>query len=84
MTTAKKMGFKKGDWVLLRDSNWYAKLLSDVHTAYPVAYVIGWAHEAGSVYASDLVRLSDLDMEALEEMYEAEVKSFKKPLKIGA
>lgn len=84
MTTAKKMGFKKGDWVRLRDSNWVAKLISDVHTACPVAFVFGFYEEAGSVYASDLVKLPIEVQARLERDNLNKVKSFKAPLKIDA
>ena len=83
MTTAKKLGFKKGDWAMLRGTGWEVKLLSDVHTATPVGMVFGWETEAGSVYARDLVKLSYMEQVAFEEKHEAKIKRFKTPLKIA-
>jgi hypothetical protein len=83
MTTAKKLGFKKGDWALLRGTQWPAKLISDVHTSTPVAMVFGWEEEAGSVYATDLIKLSYDDQVSYEYHYEQKVKRFKTPLKIA-
>jgi hypothetical protein len=78
--SAKKMGFVKGEWVQLADSAWFAKLVSDVHTKYPVAFVLGWTHEAGSVYATDLVKIPITVQVELEQKHQSEVKPFKAPL----
>lgn len=83
MATAKKLGFKKGDWALLRGTRWPVKLISDVHTATPVGMVFGWEEEAGSVYASDLIKLSYDDQVSYEYHYEHKVKRFKTPLTIA-
>jgi len=80
LKTAKALGFRKGEWVLLTDSGWYAKLLSDVHTKTPVCYVLGFCHEAGSVYSNTLSKLSPQMQEALEKKHAEKVKSFKAPL----
>lgn len=83
MTTAKKLGFKKGDWALLRGTGWSAKLLSDVHTSTPVAMVFGWESEAGSVYARDLVKIPYDEQVLLEEQHKQKIKVFKTPLTIA-
>lgn len=57
MQTAKKLGFKKGDFVLT-ECGFPAILISDVHTSTPVAEVWGLEHEGGSVYADKLVLLA--------------------------
>ena len=82
MITAKKLGFKKGDWVMLRGTNWVAKLLTDVHTATPVAMVFGFENEAGSVYASDLEKIPVDMQQALELQFASIIRRFKTPLKI--
>ena len=83
MATAKKLGFKKGDWALLRGTQWPAKLISDVHTSTPVAMVFGWESEAGSVYAHDLVKISYDEQVLLEEQHKQKIKVFKTPLTIA-
>jgi hypothetical protein len=83
VATAKKLGFKKGDWALLRGTQWPAKLISDVHTSTPVAMVFGWESEAGSVYAHDLVKISYDEQVLLEEQHKQKIKVFKTPLTIA-
>lgn len=80
LKTAKALGFRKGDWVMLTDSGWYAKLLSDVHTKTPVCFVLGYTYEAGSVYSNTLAKLSPEMQQALEKKHAERVKSFKAPL----
>lgn len=80
LKTAKALGFRKGEWVLLTDSGWYAKLLSDVHTKTPVCFVLGFAYEAGSVYSNTLAKLSPDMQRELEKKHAERVKSFKAPL----
>lgn len=83
MTTAKKLGFKKGDWALMRGTNWEIKLISDVHTAMPTGLVFGWVTEAGSIPSGDLVKLPYLDQVELEEKHADKVRRFKTPLTIA-
>lgn len=83
MATAKKLGFKKGDWALLKGTGWSAKLISDVHTSTPVAMVFGWESEAGSVYAHDLVKIPYDEQVLLEEQHKQKIKVFKTPLTIA-
>jgi len=83
VTTAKKLGFKKGDWALLKGTGWAAKLISDVHTATPVAMVFGWETEAGSVYASDLVKLSYNEEVEYEYRHADKIRGFRTPLQIA-
>lgn len=57
MATAKKLGFKKGDFILT-ECNFPGILISDVHTSTPVAEVWGLEHEGGSVYADKIQRIN--------------------------
>lgn len=83
MATAKKLGFKKGDWAMLKGTGWAAKLISDVHTSTPVAMVFGWETEAGSVYAHDLVKIPyDVQVE-YEYRHADKIRGFKTPLTIA-
>ena len=83
MATAKKLGFKKGDWALIKGTGWAAKLLSDVHTSTPVAMVFGWESEAGSVYAHDLVKIPYDEQVEYEFRHKAKISHFKTPLTIA-
>lgn len=56
MTTAKKLGFGLGQ--LVHTGAFPAVIVSDVNTATPVCEVWGFEQESGSVYASDLRRLT--------------------------
>jgi malonyl CoA-acyl carrier protein transacylase len=78
MKTAKALGFKKGDWV--HYGAWYAKIIGMVHTATPLCFVFGWAEEAGSVYAHDIVKMNVSQQMALEKKHKEQMKSFKAPL----
>ena len=83
MATAKKLGFKKGDWALLKGTGWAAKLLSDVHTGTPVAMVFGWETEDGSVYAYDLVKIPYDEQVEYEYRHADKIRGFKTPLQIA-
>lgn len=56
MQTAKKLGFKKGDFVYT--GAFPAIIISDAHTSTPCCEVWGFEQEMGSVYASDLRAIS--------------------------
>ena len=68
MDTAKKLGYKKGDFVLTA-MGWGAIIISDAHTATPCCEVWGLEHEMGSVYATDLTRMSFAEFKAVAENY---------------
>lgn len=64
MKTAKALGFKKGDCVIIGSTHtafpsscFVGVLVSDVHTSTPCCEVWGLAHEAGSVYAHEIVKV---------------------------
>lgn len=56
MTSAKKLGFKKGDFVFT--GTFPGIIIGDVHTWTPTCEVWGFEHECGSVYAHELKRLT--------------------------
>jgi hypothetical protein len=78
--TAKRQGFVKGEWVMLADSGWYAKLVGNLHTYTPIAFVLGWKQEAGSVYSDYLVKIPVRVQMELEEAHKEKVKVWKAPL----
>lgn len=78
--TAKRLGFRKGEWVMLADSGWYAKLVGNLHTYTPIAFVLGWEHEAGSVYSDYLLKIPVHVQVRLEEEHGAGLKAWKAPL----
>jgi hypothetical protein len=56
MTTAKKLGFALGQ--LVHTGAFPAVIVGEVNTATPMCEVWGFEQESGSVYASDLRRLT--------------------------
>lgn len=62
--TAKARGFRKGDYALT-GYGFVAKLISMVHTTTPLCEVWGLEHEFGSVYADELIKISQADAEQI-------------------
>lgn len=64
MSTAKALGFKKGDCVAIGcpeipvEHRFVGVIMSDVHTASPCVEVWGLAHEGGSCRAHDLQKIT--------------------------
>ena len=58
MTTAKALGFKKGDYAI-NQMGWVCKLIQYVNTTTPMCEVWGFEHEFGSVYANELNKISE-------------------------
>ena len=56
MQTAKKLGFKKGDFV--HTGAFPGIVIGQVNTATPMCEVWGVEHEMGSAYAEDLTRMT--------------------------
>ena len=56
MTTAKKLGFVKGDCIAT--GPFVGVIMSDVHTATPCCEIWGFEHEGGSCYAHDLKKIT--------------------------
>lgn len=67
METAKKLGFKKGEFV--HTGSFPGIIIGDVHTRTPTCEVWGYEHEIGSAYAGDLTLLSWSDFKALAERF---------------
>lgn len=67
MSTGKKLGFKKGDFV--HTGAFPGIIISDVQTFAPVCEVWGYEHESGSAYADDLVLLNWPTFESLAKRY---------------
>ena len=67
MQTAKKLGFKKGDFV--HTGAFPGIVIGDVHTAAPTCEVWGYEHEMGSAYAEDLTPLSWQDFQQVARRY---------------
>lgn len=67
METAKKLGFKKGDFV--HTGSFPGIIIGDVHTRTPTCEVWGFEHEMGSAYAGDLTLLSWPDFKALANRF---------------
>lgn len=63
MDTAKKLGFKKGDFVYT--GAFPGVVVQFVNTTTPLCEVWGFEHEAGSVYAKDLKKLTKAEFLAL-------------------
>lgn len=80
--TAKRQGFVKGEWVMMADTGWYAKLVGNLHTYTPIAFVLGWEQEAGSVYSDYLLKIPVRVQIELEEAHKEKVKGWKAPLKV--
>jgi hypothetical protein len=67
MQTAKKLGFKKGDFV--HTGAFPGILIGDAHKATPTCEVWGFEHEMGSAYAEDLTLLSFPEFETAAKQY---------------
>ncbi len=67
METAKKLGFKKGDFV--HTGAFPGIVIGDVHTRTPTCEVWGFEQEMGSAYAEDMALLSWPEFKALAERY---------------
>ena len=67
METAKKLGFKKGDFV--HTGAFPGIVIGDVHTAAPTCEVWGFEHEMGSAYAEDLTLMTWQEFQAVAERY---------------
>jgi hypothetical protein len=68
MTTAKSLGFKKGDFILT-EAGFPGILISDINTGTPCAEVWGFEHEGGSVYADQIRKVSYDDFWSACEAY---------------
>lgn len=67
MQTAKKLGFKKGDFV--HTGAFPGIVIGDVHTAAPTCEVWGFEHEMGSAYAEDLTLMTWEDFQSVAGRY---------------
>lgn len=67
MSSAKKLGYKKGDFVYT--GAFPGILIGDVHTTTPLCEVWGIEHECGGCYASDLRRLTFTEFKAMVQQY---------------
>ncbi len=67
METAKKLGFKKGDFV--HTGAFPGIVIGDVHTAAPTCEVWGFEHEMGSAYAEDLTPMTWGEFQAVANRY---------------
>lgn len=67
METAKRLGFRKGEFV--HTGAFPGIIIGDVHTRTPTCEVWGFEHEMGSAYAEDLQLLSFSEFKALAERY---------------
>jgi hypothetical protein len=56
--TGTSRGLAKGDWCL-NACGWVCRILSDVRTFAPCCEVWGFEHEAGSVYAAELTKITE-------------------------
>ena len=65
--SAKTMGFKKGDFVFT--GAFPGIIIGDVHTNTPTCEVWGFEHESGSVYASDLKKLTAEEFKNVASQY---------------
>ena len=77
--TAKSLGFKKGDCVVIDDA-FVGVLMLDVHTCAPCCEVWGLAHESGSVYAESLKKITPEQLMDTN-YYKADPKPFSKEAK---
>ena len=67
MLTAKKLGFKKGDFV--HTGTFPGIVIGDVDTATPRCEVWGVEHEMGSAYAEDLTLMTWEDFQKVAGRY---------------
>lgn len=67
METAKRLGFRKGEFV--HTGAFPGIIIGDVHRRTPLCEVWGFEHEMGSAYAEDLALLSWPEFRTLAERY---------------
>lgn len=67
METAKRLGFRKGEFV--HTGAFPGIIIGDVHTRTPTCEVWGFEHEMGSAYAEDLTLLSWPEFKTLADRY---------------
>jgi hypothetical protein len=79
MSTGKKLGFKKGDFV--HTGAYPGIIISDVQSFAPVCEVWGHEHESGSAYADDLVLLNWPTFESLAKRYGFDGSAYSKVAK---
>lgn len=75
MRTAKKMDFKKGDFIF--NGLFPGIIIQNVNTSTPLCEIWGIEHEMGSVYATDLRKLSFDEFQVMvrAQSHELEIKS---------
>lgn len=67
MTSAKKLGFKKGDFI--HTGLFPGIIIGDAHTSTPLCEVWGIECEIGSAYATDLKHISFNDFQVMVRHY---------------
>jgi hypothetical protein len=67
METAKKLGFKKGDFV--HTGAFPGIVIGDVNSATPTVEAWGFEHEMGSAYSEDLALMTWQEFQAVAGRY---------------